>query len=79
MRFKDTLNHNLHTCTASQWKGYFRLASIVCSKHWHGLLSSESPTSVGYLSILRENVFRKSVTLINISETDDSGADYLKE
>lgn len=29
-----------------------------------------------YLYLQRENVFRKSVTLINTSETDDSGADY---
>lgn len=32
-----------------------------------------------HLYLQRENVFRKSVTLINTSEIDDSGFDYLKE
>lgn len=53
------------------------LALVVCGKHWYGF-SSASPTSIENLSILTERkmCFKNLVTLINISETDDSGADY---
>lgn len=65
MTFKDTLNHILHTCTVPQWQGHFRLALVVCGKHWHGLLSSQSPTSVGYLSTLRERICIQKICYFN--------------